>query len=59
MDDRKKKKVIDKCDLGSLAKRERELDAKARELGLPTPTSLQKKLEKIQKLVGEDEEEED
>ena len=50
--------VIDKCDLGSIQKREKELDKKANELGLPTPTKYKNKLEKIQKILKGKEEEE-
>ena len=49
--------VIDKCDLGTLAKRERELVEKAKELGLPSPFINEEKLEKIRKIVKEEEEE--
>jgi hypothetical protein len=52
-------KVIDKFDLGTLADRVKQLDEKARELGLPTPSSLENKLGKIAKIVAVKEEDED
>lgn len=52
-------KVIDKFDLGSIAEREKQLNKKARELGLPTYSSLQKKLEKIQKMIKTENEEDE
>jgi hypothetical protein len=52
-------RVIDKFDLGTLEEREKQLDAKARELGLPTLSSLAKKIDKITRIVAVKEEEED
>lgn len=52
-------RVIDKCDLGSIAVREKILNEKARELGLSLPTFYKKKLEAIQKIVEKDEEEDE
>jgi CHASE3 domain sensor protein len=48
-------RVIDKCNLGSIAVREQQLNEKARELGLPSPTINKQKLEQIQKIIKEDE----
>jgi hypothetical protein len=50
-------RVIDKCNLGSIVIREKILDEKAKELGLPLSTFYKQKLEKIQKIFKEDEEE--
>lgn len=50
-------KVIDKCHLGSMAVREKQLDKKAQELGLDLPTTLRKKLERIQKVINNGKEE--
>jgi len=52
-----KAEVINKFDLGSITVREKQLDKKAQELGLYSPSILRKKLEKIQKLTKDDEEE--